>query len=70
MKGSSYVASVLGGGCQAQVGLSIVKAVVVYVVDEHMVGWIHYLAVHGNGSGLSFAFGVKVSLGIKGAGVL
>jgi hypothetical protein len=39
------------------------------VVDEHFPGGIHYLAVHGNGTGLSFAFGVKISLGVKGAGI-
>ena len=41
------VVSVLSGGGRAQVGLAVVKAVVVDVIDNHIIGDSEHFAVHG-----------------------
>ena len=56
--------------CGTEIGFAIVEAVVVYVVNEEMVGDIEYLAVHSDGD-LFFVFGVPdLSLGIVGVSAL
>lgn len=56
--------------CGTEIGFAIVEAVVVYVVNEEMVGDIEYLAVHSDGD-LFFVFGVPdLSLSIVGVSAL
>lgn len=62
------MSAVLCAGGEAEVGLSVVEAVVVNMVDEQAGGVVHYLAVHVNIFGLSFFVARGVSLGVKSGG--
>jgi len=56
--------------CGTEIGLAIVEAVVVYVVNEEMVGDIDNLAVHSDGT-LFFVYGVPdLSLCVIGESAL
>ena len=59
------MAAVLSSGGESEVGLSVVEAVVVNMVDEQAGGVVHYLAVHVNIFGLSIFTERGVSLGVK-----
>jgi len=62
------VAVVLGAGCGAQVCLSIVKAVMIDVVNDEVRGDFYYEAVHINGCRVFSCGGV--ALGVKSVAVL
>jgi len=67
--GSSGVTVVLGAGCEAEVGLSIVEAVIVYVVDDKPRGRVHYLAVHVDGGLPALSTDSGIAFGVEGVGV-
>ena len=46
---------ILGGCCGSQIRLSIIKAVMIYMVNEKMVGRVDYLTVHLNRQPFVFA---------------
>lgn len=62
------MSAVLCAGGEAEVGLAVVEAVVVNMVDEHSDGMVHYLAVHVNILDFSFFAARGVSLGVKSGG--
>jgi hypothetical protein len=62
------VAVVLGSGRGAEVRLSIVEAVMVYVVNDAALGDFYYTAVHVDGARVFFCWGV--ALGITSVAVL
>ncbi len=61
----SSVAAVLLGRCRAEVGFSIVEAVMVDMVNEKMVGRVDYFTMHPNTD--SFFAGPDSPAGIKSA---
>ena len=63
------MAVVLCASCEAEVGLSIIEAVIVYVVDDEIVGGVHYPAVHANGPSACVFCGIGIALCVKGAGI-
>lgn len=54
---------------EPKVSFPIVQPVIVDMVNHETGGGFHYLPVHGNGTGLSFPFGIKISPGVKNAGI-
>jgi len=66
---SVVVAVVLGAGCEAEVFLSIIEAVVIDVVDDEPGGDVHYLAVHVDGGWSCVSAGGGISFGVEGVGV-
>lgn len=64
------MAIILGAGCRADIGLSIVQAVMIDVVRHHAGRDLHYLAVHVDGNAASFSAERGVALGVKGVAVL
>ena len=63
----SAVSVVLCACCGAEVCLSIVQAVMIYVVNEHVVGDFEDLAVHLDDDSLAVFLEVGVADGVKGA---
>ena len=60
---------VLGVGGEAEVGLSIVEAIIVYVVDDKSGGRVHYLAVHIDGGCPALLTDSGIAFGVEGVGV-
>lgn len=67
---SSGVAIVLGASGRADIGLSVVQAVMIDVVGHHAGRDLHYLAVHINGDTMCSSAERGVTLGVKGVAVL
>jgi len=66
---SSGVAIILGAGGRADIGLSVVQAVMIDVVRHHTGRDLHYLAVHVNGDTASVSAERGVALGVEGVAV-
>ena len=59
--------AVLSAGGEAKVGFSIIQAIIIDVVNDEIVGGVHYLSVHENGSSLCAFSCMSMALCVKGA---